>query len=145
MAQPVYILNGPNLNMLGRREPSIYGSATLADVERACLALAHELGLRCEFLQSNLEGQLVDWLHLAFEQQAAVIINPAGLSYHSVPIYDALKMISKPVIEVHITNTHARAGVYAHSIMSEVATGVICGVGVQGYRLAMRAVAELLA
>ncbi|WP_338514849.1 type II 3-dehydroquinate dehydratase [Pseudomonas poae] len=141
MSQNIFILNGPNLNLLGRREPHIYGSTTLTQIQQRCESLAKELDQRCRFHQSNHEGQLVDWIQEAFEQQAAVIINPAGLSYHSVPIYDALKLIDAPVIEVHISNIHARGGVYTKSIISQVATGVICGLGAEGYLLALRSLA----
>ena len=142
MFDQVFILNGPNLNLLGRREPEIYGHTTLAMVQEKCTALADELGLNCRFHQSNYEGQLVEWIQEAFEQDAAVIINPAGLSYHSVPIYDALKLIKAPVIEVHISNIHARGGVYSKSMVSLAASGVICGLGTFGYYLALRSLAE---
>ncbi|MBY5406770.1 type II 3-dehydroquinate dehydratase [Rhizobium leguminosarum] len=137
----VYVINGPNLNMLGKREPHIYGATTLDEIEANLRALAGELGVASQFFQSNHEGEIVQQLHRAFEDGAAVIINPAGFSYHSVPIYDAIKMVKEPVIEVHITNTHKRGGVYSHSIMSEVVTGVICGLGVRGYELALRTIA----
>lgn len=143
MFDQVFILNGPNLNLLGRREPEIYGHTTLTMVQHQCAKLAEELGLKYRFHQSNHEGQLVDWIQEAFEQGAAVIINPAGFSYHSVPIYDALKLITAPVIEVHITNTHARGGVYSKSMVSLAATGVISGLGTHGYRLALRSLAEM--
>jgi 3-dehydroquinate dehydratase II len=139
---PVFILNGSNLNMLGKREPHLYGTTTLAEIEQKCLALAKELRLNCEFRQTNHEGEMVDWLQEAFEKQAAVIINPAGFSFGSVPILDALKLIEKPLIEVHITNIHKRDKLYRHSLVSTIATGVICGLGPEGYLLAMRAVAS---
>jgi 3-dehydroquinate dehydratase-2 len=141
----VFILNGSNLNMLGKREPHLYGTMTLAEIEEKCLALAEELGLGCQFRQTNHEGQMVDWLQDAFEKDAAVIINPAGFSFGSVPILDALKLIQKPLIEVHITNIHKRDKLYQHSLVSSVATGVICGLGPDGYLLGMRAVASALA
>jgi 3-dehydroquinate dehydratase-2 len=141
----VFILNGSNLNMLGKREPHLYGTTTLAEIEEKCLTLAKELGLDCRFRQTNHEGQMVDWLQEAFEKDAAVIINPAGFSFGSVPILDALKLIQKPLIEVHITNIHKRDKLYQHSLVSTVATGVICGLGPEGYLLAMRAVASALA
>jgi 3-dehydroquinate dehydratase II len=140
----VFILNGSNLNMLGKREPHLYGTTTLAEIEQKCLALANELGLECQFRQTNHEGQMVDWLQEAFEKQAAVIINPAGFSFGSMPILDALKLIEKPLIEVHITNIHRRDKLYQHSLVSTIATGVICGLGPEGYLLAMRAVASAL-
>jgi 3-dehydroquinate dehydratase-2 len=140
----VFILNGSNLNMLGKREPHLYGTTTLAEIEAQCLALAKELGLECQFRQTNHEGRMVDWLQEAFEKDAAVIINPAGFSFGSVPILDALKLIQKPLIEVHITNIHKRDKLYQHSLVSTVATGVICGLGYEGYLLALRAVCSAL-
>jgi 3-dehydroquinate dehydratase-2 len=138
----VFILNGSNLNMLGKREPHLYGTTTLAEIEAKCLTLAKELGFDCQFRQTNHEGQMVDWLQEAFEKQAAVIINPAGFSFHSIPVLDALKLIEKPVLEVHITNIHKRDKLYQHSLVSSVATGVICGLGPEGYLAALRAVAS---
>jgi 3-dehydroquinate dehydratase II len=139
--EPVFILNGSNLNMLGKREPHLYGTTTLAKIEESCRGLGKELGLQCEFRQTNHEGQMVDWLQEAFEKSAAVIINPAGFSFASVPVLDALKLIEKPLIEVHITNIHKRDKLYRHSLVSTIATGVICGLGPDGYLLALRAVA----
>jgi 3-dehydroquinate dehydratase-2 len=144
MNRTVFILNGPNLNMLGRREPHIYGHTTLAEIQEACHALAAELDLQCEFRQTNHEGVMVDWIQEAFEQYAAVIINPAGLSFHSIPVLDALKLIKAPLIELHLSNIHARDELHRHSIMSSVANAVICGLGAEGYPLAVRAVAKLL-
>jgi 3-dehydroquinate dehydratase-2 len=144
MNRTVFILNGPNLNMLGRREPHIYGHTTLAEIQEACHALAAELDLQCEFRQTNHEGVMVDWIQEAFEQNAAVIINPAGLSFHSIPVLDALKLIKAPLIELHLSNIHARDELHRHSIMSSVASAVICGLGADGYPLAVRAVAKLL-
>jgi 3-dehydroquinate dehydratase-2 len=141
----MFILNGSNLNMLGKREPHLYGTTTLAEIEEKCLTLAKELGLDCQFRQTNHEGQMVDWLQEAFEKDAAVIINPAGFSFGSMPILDALKLIQKPLIEVHITNIHKRDKLYQHSLVSTIATGVICGLGPEGYLLAMRAVASAVA
>jgi 3-dehydroquinate dehydratase-2 len=140
----VFILNGSNLNMLGKREPHLYGTTTLAAIKEQSLLLANELGLDCQFRQTNHEGQMVDWLQEAFEKDAAVIINPAGFSFGSIPILDALKLIQKPLIEVHITNIHKRDKLYRHSLVSTVAKGVICGLGPEGYLLAMRAVASAL-
>jgi len=144
MNRTVFILNGPNLNMLGRREPHIYGHTTLAEIQEACHALAAELDLQCEFRQTNHEGVMVDWIQEAFEQNAAVIINPAGLSFHSIPVLDALKLIKAPLIELHLSNIHARDELHRHSIMSSVANAVICGLGAEGYPLAVRTVAKLL-
>jgi 3-dehydroquinate dehydratase II len=140
----VYVLNGSNLNMLGKREPHLYGTTTLAQVQARTEALADELGLHCDFRQTNHEGVMVDWLQEAFEKDAAVIINPAGFSFGSIPVLDAVKLIKRPVIEVHITNIHQRDEQYRHSLVSLAARGVICGLGVQGYVLAMRAVAEMV-
>jgi 3-dehydroquinate dehydratase-2 len=144
MNRTVFILNGPNLNMLGRREPHIYGHTTLAEIQEASHALAAELDLQCEFRQTNHEGVMVDWIQEAFEQNAAVIINPAGLSFHSIPVLDALKLIKAPLIELHLSNIHARDELHRHSIMSGVVNAVICGMGAEGYPLAVRAVAQLL-
>jgi 3-dehydroquinate dehydratase-2 len=145
MAIPLFVLNGSNLNMLGRREPHLYGTTTLAQVQQRTEALAAELGLACDFRQTNHEGVLVDWIQEAFEKDAAVIINPAGFSFGCVPVLDALKLIRRPVVEVHITNIHQRPLPYTHSLVSQVATGVICGLGPAGYLLAVRAVAQALA
>ncbi|MDR7150866.1 3-dehydroquinate dehydratase-2 [Hydrogenophaga palleronii] len=144
MNDTIHILNGPNLNLLGVREPALYGRTTLAQVEQLCRRVAAELGLGCEFRQSNHEGVLVDWLHEAREQAAAVVINPAGLSFRSIPLLDALKALDKPIAEVHITNIHRRDELYQKSLMSQAATGVICGFGAFGYELAIRAVHERL-
>jgi 3-dehydroquinate dehydratase II len=138
----VFILNGSNLNMLGKREPHLYGTTTLAEIEQKCRLLGKDLSLECEFRQTNHEGEMVDWLQQAFETNAAVIINPAGFSFGSVPVLDALKLIEKPLIEVHITNIHKRDKLYRHSLVSTIATGVICGLGPDGYLLALRAVAS---
>jgi 3-dehydroquinate dehydratase II len=140
----IYILNGPNLNLLGAREPQLYGSTTLADVETMCHRVGRELGLACTFRQSNHEGVLVDWVQEAREQAAAIVINPAGLSFRSIPLLDALKTFDGPIAEVHITNIHRRDALYQHSLMSLAATGVICGFGPFGYEIALRAVADKL-
>jgi 3-dehydroquinate dehydratase-2 len=140
----VYVLNGSNLNMLGKREPHLYGTTTLAQVKERTEALAAELGLACDFRQTNHEGVMVDWLQEAFEKDAAVIINPAGFSFASIPVLDAVKLMRQPVIEVHITNIHQRSEQYRHSLISLAASGVICGLGVDGYLLALRAVASAI-
>ncbi len=145
MPHPLYVLNGSNLNMLGRREPHIYGTTTLAEIRSRTEALARELGLECDFRQTNHEGVMVDWIQEAFEKDAAVVINPAGFSFGCVPVLDALKLIRRPLVEVHLTNIHQRPDPYRHSLVSQAATGVICGLGPVGYLLAVRAVAELLA
>jgi 3-dehydroquinate dehydratase-2 len=144
MTATVFVLNGPNLNLLGSREPHIYGTTTLAEVEAQCRKLCAELELACEFRQTNHEGVLVDWIQEARQRDAAVVINPAGLSFHSVPVLDALNMIERPVIEVHISNIHRRDAAHRNSMMSLAATGVICGLGPFGYELALRAVAQRL-
>jgi 3-dehydroquinate dehydratase-2 len=144
MTASVFVLNGPNLNLLGRREPHIYGTTTLAEIRARTEALAKELGLKCDFRQTNHEGVLVDSIQEAFEQDAAVIINPAGFSFGCVAVVDALKLIAKPVIEVHITNIHQRDELHRHSSVSQAANGVICGLGPGGYLLALRAVTEML-
>lgn len=145
MRGTVYVLNGPNLNLLGVREPHLYGHTTLADVEQLCQRVAGELGLACEFRQTNHEGVMVDWVQEAREKAAAVVINPAGLSFRSIPVLDALKTLNQPIAEVHITNIHRRDALYQHSLVSLAATGVICGFGAIGYEMAIRALAQRLA
>jgi 3-dehydroquinate dehydratase-2 len=145
MSSIVYILNGPNLNLLGVREPHLYGSTTLAQVEQLCRRVTGELGLGCEFRQTNHEGVMVDWIQEAREKSAGVIINPAGLSFRSIPVLDALKTLDQPIAEVHVTNIHKRDPLYQNSLVSLAATGVICGFGPFGYELAIRAVAQRLA
>lgn len=140
----VYVLNGPNLNLLGRREPHIYGHETLADVEAACRTLAAELGFEIVFHQTNSEGQLIDWIHEARENGCAVIINPAALTHTSVAVMDALKSCECPIIEVHLTNVHRRESFRHHSYVSLVATAVMAGLGTHGYALALRHVAHLI-
>lgn len=144
MTRTVYVLNGPNLNLLGVREPHLYGRTTLAQVEQRCRDVAAELALACDFRQSNHEGFLVDWIHEAREHAAAIVINPAGLSFRSIPLLDALKTFDGPVAEVHVTNIHRRDTLYQHSLVSLASTGVICGFGAFGYELAVRAVARHL-
>jgi 3-dehydroquinate dehydratase-2 len=145
MSDPLFVLNGPNLNMLGRREPDLYGTTTLAEIQQRTERLAAELGLACDFRQTNHEGLMVDWIQEAFACDAAVIINPAGFSFGCVPVLDALKLLRRPLIEVHVTNIHQRPAPYTHSLVSQVATGVICGFGASGYLLAVRAAAEAVA
>jgi 3-dehydroquinate dehydratase-2 len=140
----IFILNGPNLNLLGLRQPEVYGRATLADVERDCAALAAELGLAIRFLQSNHEGQIVDWIHEAREQAAGIVINPAAHTHTSVAILDALNAFDGPVLEVHISNVHRREGFRHHSYVSLRADGVIAGFGTDGYLLALRRMARLV-
>jgi 3-dehydroquinate dehydratase-2 len=144
MTPLVFVLNGSNLNMLGKREPELYGNVTLSEVERQVKNVADELGLLCDFRQTNSEATLIEWLHEAYECEAAVIINPAGFSFHSIPVLDAVKLIRRPVIELHITNIHRRDEIYRHSLISTAATGVICGLGINGYVVAVRAMALAL-
>jgi 3-dehydroquinate dehydratase II len=144
MSDTVYILNGPNLNLLGVREPHLYGSTTLAQVETLCRRVAGELGLGCDFRQTNHEGVMVDWVQEAREKAAGIVINPAGLSFRSIPLLDALKTVDQPIAEVHVTNIHRRDALYQHSLVSLAATGVICGFGAFGYELAIRALAQRL-
>ena len=144
MSKPVFVLNGANLNLLGMREPQIYGSATLADVEALCRARADELGLAVDCRQSNSEGTLVDWIHEAIGTASGIVINPAGHSFTSIPILDALKVFRWPIVEVHISNIHRREPYYHRSYVSYAATGVIAGLGVRGYVLALDAISELL-
>jgi len=143
MPNLVYVLNGPNLNLLGKRQPEIYGRETLADVERDCAALAGELGLEVRFLQSNWEGQIVDWVHEAREDAVGIVINPGAFTHTSVAILDALNAFEGTVIEVHISNVHKRERFRHHSYVSLRADGIIVGCGTQGYRLALRRVGEL--
>lgn len=145
MTATVYVLNGPNLNLLGVREPHLYGRTTLAEVEQTCQRVAREVGMACVFRQSNHEGVLVDWVQEAREKAAGLVINPAGLSFRSIPLLDALKTLDTPLFEVHITNIHRRDALYQHSLMSLAATGVLCGFGPYGYEMAIRAVAHTLA
>ncbi|KVE40031.1 type II 3-dehydroquinate dehydratase [Burkholderia sp. TSV86] len=146
MSKPkVLVLNGPNLNLLGTREPHIYGAQTLQDVERLCADVAHTLGLALEFRQSNAEHQLIDWLHEARERVQGIVINPAAYMHTSVALADALAALGKPVIEVHISNVHQRETFRHHSFVSAVARGVICGCGTQGYAFALQRLATLFA
>jgi 3-dehydroquinate dehydratase-2 len=143
MILPVYVLNGPNLNLLGFREPEIYGRATLADIEKATAARAKQHGLKIVFRQSNHEGELIDWIHEARGKGSGVIINPGAYSHTSIALFDALKALDKPIIEVHLSNPHRREAFRHHSYVSEAAKGVICGFGSTGYLLAVEAMAEL--
>ncbi len=145
MSRVVYVLNGPNLNLLGVREPELYGSTTLAQVQEQCMRVSRELGLDCEFRQTNHEGVMVDWVQEAREKADAIAINPAGLSFRSIPLLDSLKTFDKPIVEVHLTNIHRRDPLYQTSLVSLAATGVICGLGTFGYELAIRALAHRIA
>lgn len=142
MAKPIFILNGPNLNRLGTREPGIYGKTTLAEIETMCREAAGDYPMR--FHQSNAEHQLVDWVHEAIDEGAGILINPAGLSFRSIPLLDALKMFPGPIIEFHISNIHRREEIYHHSLMSSVATAVLAGLGPRGYPVAVRALIGMI-
>jgi len=142
-AGAVHVLNGPNLNLLGTREPHLYGHETLDDVERRCRAACAARGLALVFRQTNYEGQLVEWVHEARARSAAgIVINPASHSFTSVALLDALKASELPIVEVHITNIHRREPIYHKSLVSLAAIGVICGLGPQGYEFAIAALAE---
>jgi 3-dehydroquinate dehydratase II len=144
MSRIVYVLNGPNLNLLGKRQPHIYGHETLADVERDCRALAKELNLELRFEQSNREYELIDWIHAARDAAGGIVINPAAFTHTSVAILDALNAFDEPVIEIHISNVHKREEFRHHSFVSRRADGVIAGFGTQGYLLALRRVGRLI-
>ena len=144
MTVSVLILNGPNLNLLGFREPEVYGHDTLADVEALCRSHAAKLGFSADCRQSNHEGQLIDWVQEARDAFAGIIINPGGYSHTSIALLDALKAVRKPVIEVHLCNIHQRESFRNHSYVSLAAKGVICGLGIQGYVAALDAMARWL-
>lgn len=141
----ITIINGPNLNLLGVREPHIYGTTTLAQIQRDCESAARELKVALTFVQSNHEGQIVDWIQAARDDADAIILNPAGHSFYSVAIFDALKIFEGPIIELHLSNIHARDELHRHSIMSRAANAVICGLGPLGYPLALQAATRLAA
>lgn len=143
MVKTVFVLNGPNLNLLGKREPGIYGIATLDDIEAACKREAAQFGLTVDFRQSNHEGELVDWIQEAGEKNAYVLINPAAYSHTSIAIHDAIRSAKVTVVEVHLSNIHAREAFRHHSHVSAVAKGVICGFGAEGYLLGLRALAAI--
>ena len=144
MSKLITILNGPNLNLLGKREPAVYGHETLSDVEKNCAVVAAEFGLQCELKQSNWEGQIVDWIHEARQTSAGIIINPAALTHTSVAVLDALNTFEGPVFEVHISQVHKREAFRHHSYVSLRADGVMAGFGIEGYALAMRRMGSLL-
>lgn len=144
MSRLILVLNGPNLNMLGTREPATYGHETLADVEALCQRSAAEQGLEVEFRQTNHEGQLIDWIHQARGRCAGVLINPGAWTHTSVAIRDALVAAELPVIEVHLSNVHKREEFRHHSFVSPVAVGVLCGFGTHGYRMGLTHFAHLL-
>jgi 3-dehydroquinate dehydratase-2 len=144
MILPVYVLNGPNLNLLGTREPEVYGRTTLSDIEKIVKARAKSHGLKVVFRQSNHEGELVEWIQEARSDGSGVIINPSAYSHTSIAIYDAFKALDKPIIEVHLTNTLKREAFRHHDYVGQVAKGVIAGLGPTGYLLAVDAMAELV-
>ena len=144
MPKPIFILNGPNLNLLGLRQPEVYGKATLEDVAEGCASVAEELGLTIRFHQSNHEGQIIDWIHQARSDGAGIIINPAAYTHTSIALFDALSAFDGPVLEVHISNIHRRETFRHHSFVSLRADGVIAGFGTEGYLLALRRMATLL-
>jgi 3-dehydroquinate dehydratase-2 len=144
MSRLVYVLNGPNLNLLGKRQPHIYGHETLADVEKSCRALASELKLEIRFHQSNREYEIIDWIHEARETAGGIVINPGAFTHTSIAILDALNTFEPPIIELHISNVHKREEFRHHSYISGVASGVMAGFGTQGYTLALRRLAHLI-
>ena len=140
--KPLYVLNGPNLNRLGRREPEVYGKTTLAEVEAICRDAAGDWPV--EFRQTNSEERMIDWIHEAIDEGAAIIINPAGWTFTSIAILDALKMFQGPIIEFHISNVHRREAIYHKSLVSMTATAVMAGLGAEGYRTAVGAIRNLV-
>jgi 3-dehydroquinate dehydratase-2 len=143
-APKILVLNGPNLNLLGLREPEVYGRTTLADIEQRCIAEGKRLGLAVECRQSNIEGELVTWVQQARGAQAGLVINPGAYTHTSIALLDALKAVDLPSIEVHLSNIHRREEFRRHSYVSLGVTGVICGLGAEGYILALAALAERL-
>ena len=140
----IAVLNGPNLNMLGMRQPEIYGRATLDDVEQVCIQAAERLDVAIDFRQTNGEGELISWVQECRGRARGIVINPAGYSHTSIALLDALLAVELPVIEVHLTNIHRREEFRRHSYVSQAALGVICGLGVRGYALALTAMADTL-
>ena len=140
----IAVLNGPNLNMLGSREPTLYGAATLEDVEALCAETAQALELAIDFRQTNHEGELITWVQECRDRARGIVINPGGYSHTSIALMDAILAAELPVVEVHLTNIHAREDFRRSSLISRVANGVICGLGIRGYGLALTAVAEML-
>jgi 3-dehydroquinate dehydratase-2 len=140
----VAVLNGPNLNMLGSREPTLYGAATLDDLEALCADTARALELAIDFRQTNHEGELITWVQECRDRARGIVINPGGYGHTSVALMDALLAAELPVVEVHLTNIHAREDFRRHSLVSRAANGVICGLGIRGYGLALTAIAEII-
>ncbi len=144
MSKTIFVLNGPNLNMLGKREPGIYGAGTLKDVENRCIAVGKDLGFEIDFRQSNHEGILIDWIHEAGEKAAGIAFNAGAYTHTSLALHDAIKSITVPVIEVHISNVHAREEIRHHSMIAPAAKGVICGFGPTSYILALHAFKDII-
>lgn len=144
MNKTIFVLNGPNLNLLGQREPAIYGTTTLADIKEKCLAKANDLGFDVDFRQTNFEGELVESVHQARNEACGIIINPAGYTFTSIALLDALKTFDRPKIELHISNVHARESIYHNSLISRVATAIMIGFGAAGYELAIQAMAGMV-
>ncbi|XUY29488.1 type II 3-dehydroquinate dehydratase [Agrobacterium sp. rho-8.1] len=144
MSKKIFILNGPNLNLLGQREPSIYGTTTLQDIKDRCIAKSNSLGFDIEFRQTNFEGELVESVHQAREEACGIIINPAGYTFTSIALLDALKTFDPPKIELHISNVHARESIYHTSLISRVATSILIGFGAAGYELAIQAMVGMV-
>jgi len=142
--KPVFVLNGPNLNLLGLREPAIYGAATLKDVEARCRAHAATLGLDIDFRQSNIEGELVNWIHEARDKASGIAINAGAYTHTSVALHDALKAADLPAVEVHLSNVHKREAFRHHSFIAPAVNGVICGFGTESYVLALSAIHSLI-
>ena len=142
MTKPIYVLNGPNLNRLGTREPEIYGRTTLAEIEAMCREAAR--GRAIEFRQSNAEHEIIGWIHEAIDRGGGIVINPAAFTFTSIAILDALKMFPGPIIELHISNIHRREEIYRQSLVSKIATAVIAGLGARGYAAAVRALSEMI-
>ncbi|MDE1996687.1 MAG: type II 3-dehydroquinate dehydratase [Rhizobiaceae bacterium] len=144
MNKPIFVLNGPNLNLLGQREPAIYGMTTLSDIHESCVEKAKALGFKVEFRQTNFEGELVESVHQARTDACGIIINPAGYSFTSIALLDALKTFDPPKIELHISNVHARENIYHNSLVSRVANAILIGFGARGYELAIQAMADMV-
>lgn len=144
MTNTIFVLNGPNLNLLGEREPAIYGSTTLSDIREKCVAKADTLGFGVEFRQTNFEGELVESVHQARRAACGIIINPAGYTFTSIALLDALKTFDPPKIELHISNVHARESIYHNSLISRIATAIMIGFGARGYELAIQAMADMV-
>lgn len=142
--KPVFVLNGPNLNLLGLREPAIYGAATLKDVEARCRAHAAGLGLDIDFRQSNIEGELVNWIHEARDKACGIAINAGAYTHTSVALHDALKAAELPSVEVHLSNVHKREAFRHHSYIAPAVNGVICGFGTESYVLALTAIHSII-